>query len=268
MLIPRRQAITRQRMHLWPVGMTLATPPREMPIPASAPVQVARSSSQSPISRSTKEMLRAPCAWMPSWWEPSARGPQSMFPVMSMSCASSLTLSASLIPPFVRPSPWMSRMRSIASVPSPSQPSRRSTTGPTVSTNVVNFAVTLSGSVPPTSRATCSSGCGASPLVVGDDRAPSRARSRSCRRGRTDPSVRVSSSEPRRLGVGRVRLLPLACGVGLARPVVSQVDERPGSEAGDKGDEDDEGCECLLHERVTRRGASRAARQKRYRKPG
>ena len=65
---------------------------------------------------------------------------------------------ASLIPPFVRPSPWMSSMRSIASVPSPSQPSRRSTTGPEVSMNVVNFAVTLSGSVPPTSRATSSSG--------------------------------------------------------------------------------------------------------------
>jgi hypothetical protein len=77
---------------------------------------------------------------------------------MSMSVASIFTVSASPMPPTVRPSPWMSRMRSIASVPSPVQPVVRSTIPATVSTGLVKRAVTFSGSSPPRERAYCSSG--------------------------------------------------------------------------------------------------------------
>jgi hypothetical protein len=86
----------------------------------------------------------------------------------------------------------------------------------------------------------------APPLVVGDDQLGARRAAARVRvaawPGRAAQIVRAA-----RLGVRGIRLLALERAVGLAGPVVLQVDERPGDEAGGECGEDDEGCECLLH---------------------
>ena len=119
----------------------------------------------------------------------------------------------------------------------------------------MNFAVTLSGSVAAERPARTSlERLGAPPLVVGDDE---------LRAGSAAARVRVvaaavgplCSSEPA-LGSGRRPSAPARARVGLAGPS-SQVENVPAPKPAAGPTRMSEGCECLLHERVTRRGASR-----------